>query len=395
MKRQLVKAMILAMVAVVISTGSATPVQATTTSSVLPVAGLSLALEDGASLNDIKPDSEIPIVTPTVSANAIEVVEEPVVVKTVVNEEEESFSNLVIAQVNDYVNIRSEPNTDSEILGKLYDDSVGELIEVEGDWYLMKSGTVTGYVKAEYVVTGDDAIELAKEVGTRFATVTTTTLFVREEPSTESTILGMIPIEEQLVALEEIDGWAKVSIEEGEGYASMDYLTMHTEFVEAESKEEEEARLEKEAADRAAANAAAAASQQTTTSESTQTTAQTVTVSGSGMGTSVANFALQFVGNPYVYGGTSLTNGADCSGFVQSVYKNFGVSLPRTSSSQRSVGTDVGGIGNAQPGDIVCYSGHVGIYIGNGQIVHASTTATGIKVSNATYKTILSVRRIF
>ncbi len=395
MKRQLVKAMILAMVAVVISTGSATPVQATTTSSVLPVAGLSLALEDGASLNDIKPDSEIPIVTPTVSANAIEVVEEPVVVKTVVNEEEESFSNLVIAQVNDYVNIRSEPNTDSEILGKLYDDSVGELIEVEGDWYLMKSGTVTGYVKAEYVVTGDDAIELAKEVGTRFATVTTTTLFVREEPSTESTILGMIPIEEQLVALEEIDGWAKVSIEEGEGYASMDYLTMHTEFVEAESKEEEEARLEKEAADRAAANAAAAASQQTTTSESTQTTTQTVTVSGSGMGTSVANFALQFVGNPYVYGGTSLTNGADCSGFVQSVYKNFGVSLPRTSSSQRSVGTDVGGIGNAQPGDIVCYSGHVGIYIGNGQIVHASTTATGIKVSNATYKTILSVRRIF
>lgn len=394
MKRQTVKVMVLAMATVVISTGNAMTVQATTTSSVLPVAGLSLALEDGASLNDIKPDSEIPIVTPTVSANAIEVAEEPVVVKTVVNEEEESFSSLVIAQVNDYVNIRSEPNTDSDILGKLYDDSVGELIEVEGDWYLMKSGTVTGYVKAEYVVTGEDAIELAQEVGTRFATVTTTTLFVREEPSTEATILGMIPIEEQLVALEEIDGWAKVSIEEGEGYASMDYLTMHTEFVEAESKEEEEARLEKEAADRAAANAAAVASQQTTT-ESSQTTTPTVTVSGSGMGTSVANFALQFVGNPYVYGGTSLTNGADCSGFVQSVYKNFGVSLPRTSSSQRSVGTDVGGIANAQPGDIVCYSGHVAIYIGNGQIVHASTTSTGIKVSNATYKTILSVRRIF
>lgn len=394
MKRQTVKVMVLAMATVVISTGNAMTVQATTTSSVLPVAGLSLALEDGASLNDIKPDSEIPIVTPTVSANAIEVAEEPVVVKTVVNEEEESFSSLVIAQVNDYVNIRSEPNTDSDILGKLYDDSVGELIEVEGDWYLMKSGTVTGYVKAEYVVTGEDAIELAQEVGTRFATVTTTTLFVREEPSTEATILGMIPIEEQLVALEEIDGWAKVSIEEGEGYASMDYLTMHTEFVEAESKEEEEARLEKEAADRAAANAAAVASQQTTT-ESSQTTTPTVTVSGSGIGTSVANFALQFVGNPYVYGGTSLTNGADCSGFVQSVYKNFGVSLPRTSSSQRSVGTDVGGIANAQPGDIVCYSGHVAIYIGNGQIVHASTTSTGIKVSNATYKTILSVRRIF
>lgn len=115
---------------------------------------------------------------------------------------------------------------------------------------------------------------------------------------------------------------------------------------------------------------------------------------GSSKGQEVVNFAMQFIGRPYVYGGTSLTNGADCSGFVQSVYKNFGVSLPRSSSQQRSAGTAVD-YANAQPGDIICYSGHVGIYIGNGQIVHASSPSTGIKVGNATYRSILSVRRIF
>ena len=116
----------------------------------------------------------------------------------------------------------------------------------------------------------------------------------------------------------------------------------------------------------------------------------------SSTGSTVAEFALQFVGNPYVYGGTSLTNGADCSGFVMSVYENFGVSLPHSSSADRNVGTEVaGGLSNAQAGDIVCYSGHVGIYIGNGQIVHASTEETGIKVSDADYRTPITVRRIF
>lgn len=114
---------------------------------------------------------------------------------------------------------------------------------------------------------------------------------------------------------------------------------------------------------------------------------------GSAQGRAVADYGLQFVGNPYVYGGTSLTNGADCSGFVQSVYKNFGYSLPRTSYEQRSVGTGVE-YSNAQPGDLICYAGHVGIYIGNGKIVHASNPSSGIKVSSATYRTILAVRRV-
>lgn len=116
--------------------------------------------------------------------------------------------------------------------------------------------------------------------------------------------------------------------------------------------------------------------------------------SGSGSkGQQIANYACQFIGNPYVPGGTSLTEGADCSGFVWRVYKDFGYSVPRTSYSLRSAGTGVS-YSEAQPGDVVCYAGHVGIYIGNGQIVHASTQRTGIKITHATYKEILSVRRI-
>lgn len=321
-------------------------------------------------------------------------------------EEEQDFSGLVIAQVNNYVNVRSMPSEESEIVGKLYDDSVGEYIEEKDGWYKIVSGKCEGYVKAEYCVTGDDAQKLAKEIGTTYAVVNTTTLKVRKEASTESAVLGLVPIEEELVVKEELDGWVKIEIEEGDGYVSRDYVNLRTDFVHAESKAEEEARLAEEAREREAARAAAQAAEAARAEKLVQKQQQnqavveaahnTVsTTQGSDIGKAVADYALQFVGNPYVYGGTSLTNGTDCSGFVLSVYANFGVSLPHSSSAQRSRGYEVGGIANAQPGDIVCYSGHVGIYIGNGQIVHASSAKTGIKISTATYKNILAVRRIF
>lgn len=312
------------------------------------------------------------------------------------SEEEESFKNLVIAKVNDYVNVRSIPSEEGEIVGKLYNKSVGSFIEEEDGWYKISSGSVEGYVKGEYCVTGDDAVDYAKEVGTRIATVTTTTLKVREQPGLDETVLGLVPIEDELIVTEELDGWVKVNIEEGDGYVSMDYVTLSTEFVKAESVAEEKARLAKEEEERKAAQAAARkkTSENAASGGKSEEGGKTYANPTGSSGADVVQFAKQFVGNPYVYGGTSLTNGADCSGFVMSVYKNFGVSLPHSSAADRSVGASVNGLENAQPGDIICYSGHVGIYAGNGQIVHASTSRTGIIVSSATYRSILSIRRI-
>lgn len=383
----------------------------------LPSAGVDFFLDmESTSIKDIQ-DEKVNSVSGNDASDAavkeIKETEEATTTKTVNQKErelankkeEEGFKSLVIAQVNDYVNVRSIPSEDGEILGKLYDESVGEFIEEEDGWYKITSGSVTGYVKAEYCVTGDEAVDLAKEVGRRIATVTTTTLKVREEPSLDATVLGLVPIQDQLLVTEEMDDWVKVNIEEGDGYVSLDYVTLSTEFVKAESKEEEEARLAKEEAERKAALEAARKAEEKSRKEkqaaqaSSDAAAQeTVTYasgSGSELGNAVASYACQFVGNPYVYGGTSLTNGADCSGFVMSVYANFGVSLPHSSAADRNVGTAVDGLANAQPGDIVCYSGHVAIYIGNGQIVHASTAKTGIKISDVNYRTPLGIRRIF
>ena len=307
-----------------------------------------------------------------------------------VDTEQNQFANTAIAQVDDYVNIRSAASEDGEILGKLYNNSIGTVNGEENGWYQITSGSVTGYVKSEYVVVGDAA--LIQSAGTRYATVNTTTLFVRSEPTTESKVIYMLPEGDDLVALDESnDGWVKVSTEAGEGYVSSEFVNMSTVYVEAESKAEEEARLAAEEAKRKAADAAAAA---VTGSSKSSGSSSSSSSSASSNGQAVVSYASQFLGNPYVYGGTSLTNGADCSGFVQSVYRNFGINLPRTSGEQGACGSAVASLAEAQPGDLIWYSGHIGIYIGNGQIVHASSAKTGIKVSNAGYRTILSIRRI-
>ncbi|MBR4575219.1 MAG: C40 family peptidase [Lachnospiraceae bacterium] len=316
-----------------------------------------------------------------------------------VEEGEEDLSDQVIAVVDGYVNVRSEPDENSEVVGKLYNHSAGTWLDKQGDWYKIESGNVVGFVKGEYVQTGQAAVKLAAEVGQRLATVHTTTLKIREEASADSKVLGLVANEDQLSVIEETEEWIKVNIEEGDGWVSREYVSLSTWFPKAESKAEEEARLKKEASERKRAQQAAARSAGGKKSSGKNSGGGggggSYSVSGGGLGSSVANYALQFVGNPYVYGGTSLTNGTDCSGFTMGVYRNFGVSLPHSSGAQRAVGYGVGSLAEAQPGDLICYSGHVGLYIGGGQIVHASTAKTGIKVSNAGYRNILAIRRIF
>lgn len=385
-----------ALTAVLVFSGTNLKAEASA-SSILPSGGVALAMSQGNRLENITADKSKNMQIQTI----IEKGDFPEEVMNSIQKEvseEEIFRNLVIAQVNHYVNVRNMPSEEGEIIGKLYDKSVGTFISEENGWYQIKSGSVTGYVKGEFCVTGEEAVELAKEVGTRIATVTTTTLKVRTEPSLEASVLGLVPIEDELVVLDATEGWVKVDVEEGIGWVSTDYVKLHTEFVQAESKEEEAKRLAKEAAERQKAREAAAAKAAKSQQGNTPAAAPApviVAEGGSEMGAAVVEYALQFVGNPYVYGGSSLTNGTDCSGFVMSVYANFGVSLPHSSAADRSQGYAVDGLANAQPGDLICYSGHVALYVGDNQIVHASTANTGIIVSRADYKKILAVRRIF
>lgn len=353
------------------------------------------------------------------------------------------YADIGIASVLNYVNLRAEPSVESEALGKLYNNSAATVLETVLDeageeWYLVSSGSVeNAYVKAEYVKVGDE--DLARGVSTRYATVTTTTLFVRTEPGTEASVLTMLPEGEDVVIYDALDeyGWYRVSTEEGLGYVSGDYVTVRTEFRVAESKEEEKERLEREEAERQAAAAAAEAArkareeeerkaaeaarktqeeaakamarQQTQNAQQAQqkndkvqgssqgqssssfgsnTTAKPQTVSN---GQAVVNYAAQFVGNPYVYGGSSLTNGADCSGFTMRIFEHFGVSTGRTSRDQASNGKQIS-LSEIQPGDLLFYASgktinHVALYIGDGKIIHASTSKTGIIISNAYYRT--------
>lgn len=274
------------------------------------------------------------------------------------------YTNLGIAHVDNHLNIRQEPNENAKLIGKLTKDAACEILDIdENGWAHIKSGKVEGYCSTEFLYMGDAAIARGKEVASMIAVVNTETLKVREEPNTDSIVITLIPQEEELEVVEIMDnGWVKFLLDDEEAYVSGEYVDV-------------EERLEK---------------------------AVTLTELLYGQGVSdvrvdLVQYAKQFVGNPYVWGGTSLTNGADCSGFTMSIYKKYGVSLPHHAASQVQLGTKVS-LGEAKPGDLVFYAkngsiNHVAIYIGNGQVIHASSPKTGIKISGVNYRTPACVRR--
>lgn len=273
------------------------------------------------------------------------------------------YTNLGVADVDGNLNVREAPSTEASLVGKMPDNAGCEILGVDGDWTKIKSGDVEGYVKSEYLLSGDAAIARAEEVKQTIATVTAQTLYVREEPNTECSIVTMMPMGEELEVIEALDGWIKVNVDSDEGYVSADYVETSTELPKA----------------------------------------MTMTEVRYGQGVSdvrvaLVQYATQFIGNPYVWGGTSLTRGADCSGFVLSVYANYGVSLPHSSGAQSNCGTRISA-SEAKPGDLFFYGNgsrinHVAIYIGNGQVVHASSPKSGIKISGAYYRTPVKVVRI-
>lgn len=277
----------------------------------------------------------------------------------------EGYTNLGVANVTNYLNVRETPSTDASLLGKLPMNAGCEILETLDGWYKISSGDVMGYVSAEFLLTGDAANERAKEALATVATVNADKLMVREQPSTESAILNRVAQNEDLEVAAVLDGWVQVNITGTTGYVSADYVTVHNTLPKGVTLEELNAQVEE-------------------ASESA--------------GISVVEYAKQFLGNPYVWGGTSLTNGCDCSGFTMRIYEHFGYSLSRTSAAQSGNGTRVS-LSEIQPGDLLFYSyggsiGHVAMYIGGGQIIHASTERTGICIGNAYFMTPTCAVRI-
>lgn len=313
-------------------------------------------------------------------------------------------SDISFANVTNYVNIRKKASENSKVLGKLYNNSAATILGKKGDWYKIKSGTVTGYVKSEYLVTGSEAAEVATKVGTRVATVNTTTLKVRQEANTDSTVLTLVPIGEELTVKKESGDWIKVQVDDQDkGYVSADYVDLTTVYEKAISIEEEQARLEEEEAAREqsqnnsnssnnSSSSGTVKSSKTTSSRTSTSNSDTSSSStGSTTRNKIVNYALKFQGNPYVWGGTSLTNGTDCSGFTQSVFRDIGVSIPRDSRSQAGSGKRVS-VSSVQPGDLIFYAkrgsiNHVAIYIGNGKVISASSPDTGIRITSYDYRT--------
>ncbi len=276
------------------------------------------------------------------------------------------YQNIGIAQVDNHLNVRQEPSENGKLVGKMSNNAACEILSIteDGKWAHITSGEVEGYASTDYLLTGIEALKHAEEIIKPMAVVTADTLNIRTEPNTESEIVTMVPNGEELEFSQEMEGgWVEILLDGDKVYASAEYVTIEEKLA----------------------------------------TAITMTELLYGEGVSdvrvdLCQYAKQFIGNPYVWGGTSLTNGADCSGFVLSVYKKYGITLPHHSGTQAQYGTYVS-MNDIQAGDLVFYGygktiNHVAIYIGNGQVVHASSPSTGIKISSVYYRTPITQRSI-
>ena len=296
--------------------------------------------------------------------------------------EEGEYLNMAFSDTGDYTYIRSAPDENSDWVGKLYQDSAAQVLEYLDGWTKVRSGSAEGYVPADSLITGEEASLRAEEFEDHTVTVTAYALNVRDGQGTGEDILTQVGLGETYeVTGDPVDGWYPVKVGEIDGWVSGNYVTEEVSYSYGETKEEEEARLAEEARRAEEARAAETGA------------AAGILPGGSVTGQAVIDYACQFIGNPYVWGGTSLTDGADCSGFVQSVYAHFGVSLPRTTYEMVNSGYAVS-YAEALPGDLILYDGHVGLYMGDGTIVNAMNEADGIGICSATYTNIIAVRRV-
>lgn len=267
------------------------------------------------------------------------------------------YDNLGISSVDSYLNIRSEPREDGDIIGKMTSKSAGEILETseDGKWHKIKSGPVTGYVSADYILTGQAAKDEALQVAELMAIVSTDRLNAREQPTQDSKIWTQISNNERYPVTEQLDGWVGIELDTSTAYVSTDYVDVRYALPEA---------------------------------------VKFSPLDGNqSLRNKMVNYGLQFVGNRYVWGGNDPHTGADCSGFVKYVYSHVaGITLPRTSREQARQGTPIKS-SQMRPGDLIFYANgggtvnHVAMYIGNGQIVHAASRRSGIKISTWNYRT--------
>jgi len=371
---------------------------------VLPVAG--------AADETIYKDEQI-VQVPSVSENETEEIAEEIYEEDpqyggereeedIVNE----YENFAVANVNyDFVNVRSGAGVNYEIVGKMYDGSVAEIMEeceeADGLWFHVTSGNVEGYIKADYFIYGDGVEEAIEKNILRYANVKVNILNVRDEADIDGERLGYLTAGEKVLILDEEDGWYKVQYtDEKEGYICADYVGIEEEFISAKSIEEEKKELEekkkKEEREKQQAQAQTAVVEDVTFAVSAPAGNYSTNPE---LRQAIVNYAMQYVGNRYVPAGQSLAGGTDCSGFTCYVYRDFGYSLSRTPLGQMQTSGRSISLDQAQPGDIICYSYgggcmHVALYIGNGQIVHEANSRMGCVVSSLEFMPIVAVKNV-